>query len=357
MEYSALTDQIDSLLSVDWTNIAGNLDKVSESSMGAAWGLGGGKLFRCDLPCTGNWVPELDNVLDIATDDSLVYALLNGQLQTKSGNGQGEWTSIPVTVDIQKIFSSGSYIWGQGAKKWKLPKPGTTGNWMEVQDTTGTQITSATQNALYGILNGKAFKTDESLQSSWEELPQFQGMFTGIVGSGGDLYGIDDKKLVHKCVGDSCVTLKTEKPVKDFSVQSKNLWMLSDNPGNFGNIYFKQDERDVSKIVPLDKERDQLVQQAETDYENATYAGMMYKQLEEIRTMFNGLFDPVEPPKQNNHNKIEQLKKGTNLLLVLIIMLVLVLLNYLAFGQILGQYSHVVSLLILITGIFYYTLR
>lgn len=354
MEYSELTDKINSLLSVDWTNIAGNLDKISESSLGAAWGLGNGKLYMCLLPCTGNWIPQLDNVLDIATDDTLVYVLLQNELRTKNGNGQGEWNSIPIPA-ITQIFSSGSYIWGQGTQLWKLPKPGTTGNWMLAKDQS-INITSASTNSLYGVQNGKAYKTDE-MQSSWSLLPQFKGMFTGIIGNEESIYGIDDQKLVHKCIGDSCSTLQLSKPIKNLSVQSKNLWATSDTSGDLGNIYFKNDERDITQIRPLDVQRDQAVEQVQKDYENSTYAGMLTKQIDELKTFFIDVPPRNKDLEDNTKFKLHTLHNGLDMVYVILVLLLLLILNYLVLGKILGESVHLISLLILISGIFYYTIK
>jgi hypothetical protein len=162
MSYSSLTDILNSRLinsetEQRWVNIPGGLDKISETS-NAAWGLSSGKLYVCALPCSGQWIEQLDIVKDFTTDDSLVYVLTSG-LQTKNGNGSGEWTS-PITIpSITQIFNTGSYLWGQdsGGKKYKLAKPGTTANWISVPDTSDIKI----------HFDIKEFKTYEKNYKEW----------------------------------------------------------------------------------------------------------------------------------------------------------------------------------------------
>jgi len=246
MDYSILTDRLNNLISsetgkTDWKNISGGLEKVSESSMGAVWGIGAGKLYSCLSPCNGSWTlqefPEASpnlKVLDFTTDDSLVYVLWNNPdtqitgLMTKNGNNFGDWSRGELAPNLTKIFNTSSYIWGQDSagKKYKLAKPGTTSNWVQSQDTSGVLITSASSSALYGIdSKGAAFKTDESLQSSWSPIPQFKGMLTGILGDANPtLYATDGQEL-QQCEGEICETLPVPNPIRNLSPNSKNLWM------------------------------------------------------------------------------------------------------------------------------------
>ena len=367
MDYSALTDTLNNLVQEDekdWINVPGGLDKVSESGMGAAWGLGSGKMYVCMLPCKGQWNPtEFTGILDFTTDDSLMYAITSTTLLTKNGNNSGEVQTITLNPDIKQIFSSGSYIWGQGTKKWKLAKPGTTGNWIEVPDTSGVKITSASQTALYGISStGVAMKTDESLQSAWNPIPQFKGVFTGILGDSDQtgIYGIDAQKTLQKCSGDSCVPIPTKNPVQTLSPKSTSLWATTTNPGDLGNVYYKDESPSnlLKDVQPIDAERDAIVTQAETEYTNTTYSTMMFKQLGEIQKMFKELLsiqevntEPIEKSASTTSSEASLLQKVIPFLLKGILVLLGVLLVYL-FSGVFGSMTHYVAFAVLIGEIY-----
>ena len=90
MDYDSLTDQINNTLSsgiskgTSWEAVPGGLDKVSASAMGFAWGMGGGRVWVCQLPCAGNWkqvdVPVTSSLRDIVTDDTHIYVLFQDNL-------------------------------------------------------------------------------------------------------------------------------------------------------------------------------------------------------------------------------------------------------------------------------------
>lgn len=380
MDYSALTDTLNNLVQndeKDWINVPGGLDKVSESSMGAVWGLGAGKLYACLAPCKGQWNPtEFPNVssgfkvVDFTTDDSLVYVLFNNSdtnitgFLTKNGNNSGEWSRGSICPDdIKQIFSSGSYIWGQGTKKWKLAKPGTTGNWMEVPDTSGVKITSASQTSLYGVSStGVPMKTDESLQSAWSPIPQFKGVFTGILGDADQtgVYGISAQQQIQKCTGDSCMPIPTKNPVSTLSPRSTSLWVTTSNPGDLGNVYYKDESpSDLLKDVqPIDAQRDAIVTNVETDYTNTTYSTMMFKQLGEIQKMFRELLniqeintDPIEKSASSTSSEASVLQKVIPFLLKGILILIAILIVYL-FSGILGFATHYMAFAVFVGGIY-----
>lgn len=368
MDYSALTDTLNNLVQEDekdWINVPGGLDKVSESAMGAAWGLGSGKMYVCMLPCKGQWNPtEFSGILDFTTDDSLLYAITSTSLLTKNGNNSGEVQTISLNPDIKQIFSSGSYLWGQGTKKWKLAKPGTTGNWIEVPDTSGVTITSASQTALYGISStGVAMKTDESLQSAWSPIPQFKGVFTGILGDADQtgVYGIDAQKTLQKCSGDSCVPIPTKNPVQTLSPKPTSLWVTTTNPGDLGNVYFKDESPSnlLKDVQPIDAERDAIVNQAETEYTNTTYSTMMFKQLGEIQKMFQELLsiqtintEPIEKSASSTSSEASLLQKVIPFLLKGILVLLGVLFVYL-FSGMLGSSTHYVAFAVFVAEIYF----
>jgi hypothetical protein len=383
MDYSALTDTLNNLVQEDekdWINVPGGLDKVSESAMGAAWGLGSGKMYVCMLPCKGQWTPVVFpdpafNIIDFTTDDSTIYVLGSGispigiinLFTTKNGNNSGKWSPPNPLFKAEKItelFNTGSYIWGQmGTQKYKLAKPGTTSNWIEVQDTSGVKITSASQTALYGISStGVAMKTDESLQSAWSPIPQFKGVFTGILGDADQtgIYGIDAQKTLQKCSGDSCVPIPTKNPVQTLSPKPTSLWLTTSNPGDLGNVYYKDESPSnlLKDVQPIDAERDAIVNQAETEYTNTTYSTMMFKQLKEIQKMFGELLsiqevntEPIEKSASTTSSEASLLQKVIPFLLKGILVLLGVLFVYL-FSGVFGSMTHYVAFAVLIGEIY-----
>jgi len=382
MDYSALTDEINTLVSSesskDWVNIPGGLDKVSESSMGAVWGLKDGSLYSCMIPCNGSWTlqefPEASpnlKVLDFTTDDSLVYVLWNNPdtqitgLMTKNGNNFGEWSRGELSPNITQLFNTASYIWGQDStgKKYKLAKPGTTINWILATDTSGVKITSASASSLYGIKAGKAFKTDEALQSAWTPIPQFKDVLTGIMGDADQtgLYGIDPENQIQKCEGDQCESIPIKGPVQHLSPNPRNLWMTSQSQGNLGNIYMKDETPSnlIKDVGPLDKQRNSLVEDTEENYKIATYSEIMSKQLIEIQKMLTGLFaedkidsGPIEKNLQITTGQSYTLDKAIRIILKIIFILIPVLLVYLCSG-IFGFLTHYIAFAVFIGGIYF----
>jgi len=364
MAYAELTSSINNLISEsgnEWKNIPGGLDKVSESSMGAVWGIKSGNLYSCLAPCKGNWILVDSSVIDFTTDDTTIYFLKAGTLNTKNANNSGETLSIPTNISLEQIFNTSSYIWGQsgsGIKKYKLAKPGTTGNWVQAMDMSEIQITSASSQSLYGVGKGIAYKTDESLQSGWKVIPQFKGAFTGILGNADQIgiYGVDSQGQIQECKGDVCTPVPIVSPVNNLSPNPNTLWMTSQTQGNMGNIYMKNisPPNIIKDVAPLDQERDLLVQETEKDYELSTYYNVMSKQLSEIKKMFQPLPPPPPPTEQtaNTTQQANSFEKAVPFLFRGLIVLTVLILIYFCSGF-LGVYTHYIALIIFLGGIYF----
>ena len=280
--YDSLTDQINNSFSGDsgWKSVPGGLTKVSSSSMGFSWGISSGSLYCCRLPCSGKWdnvvVPEA--ATDLTTDDSHVYVLGNSSLMIKSANNLDEWISIPCP-QATTILSTASYIWipDSSGKKWKLAKPGTTGNWLPVEDPSNTLITSTSGNSLYGISSsGEALKSDETLQSGWSLIPDFSGAKISKVFGDIDksaLYGLDSSNSLKRCTAGNCTTIETAGLTpQNLTVNpvSKTLWMTTTTPGDNGNIFSKQDMLEIPDTSKLDSQRDKVIQTVEQQHKQST---------------------------------------------------------------------------------------
>jgi hypothetical protein len=379
-EYESSTNAINSILTqpvLEWANIPGLLTKVSSSPSGFAWGYVSGNLSRCELPCTGNWKRiEIDcqEILDIETDDINVYVL-----GLKTGGATYLYTSSstnPNFVEIQvpfaatKIFSTHTYIWTQdnARNKQKCPKPCMMNNWIKSDDT-GVFITSSSDSTLYGKdLFGNAYKTDENMQSKWSPIVGLEGtLIRSLVGKAdaSAIYGIDTDSKVFKFDGSTTEIDTQGYKAYSLSIEpiSKQLWMTTVEPGEKGNIFSRLANPDyttmINQISPLDKSRDELVNQMKTDYSNETTSMIVNKQVGEVIDYFKKMFsldkntgkkgkEQASELQQNikeTQIKLDQLTNIQPLILSFIALLLIVAIVFML--------SPFLSLIILIFGIIF----
>jgi hypothetical protein len=389
MDYDSLTDQINNTLSsgiskgTSWEAVPGGLDKVSASAMGFAWGMGGGRVWVCQLPCAGNWkqvdVPVTSALRDIVTDDTHIYVLFQDKLAMKLANNTDEWVVVQVPDDISKIISTSSYIWGQGGtQKYKLPKPGTTGNWIPVKDDLNVKVTSASSGHLYGVgSKGEAMITDEAMQTSWAVIPEFGGKYTAIYGEADQtaLFGVDSENSLKRCLNGKCQGVDTQGYTpQNITIEptTKQMWMTTTTSGKTGNIFNQPltfDYTDIIKSVqPIDTKRDQAVDEVKVQYEQATYSGMMSKQFAMLKKMIATLFNIKPASSHEEDQKVLQgdidnttyelniLRDILPFIQKLLIVLALTVLVYAA-SDYLGSATHVVALAVLIAGTVFFAIN
>jgi hypothetical protein len=323
--YDSITDQVNSFVTTQinanstWNALPGGLDKVSTSSVGYAWGIGAGQVYYCQLPCEGgNWQKDISGAIDITTDDTYVYVLLNGTLQIKMANNTDEYVIIPASV--QSIFSTSSYIWGQDSAgiKYRLAKPGTTANWVTVADPKNIKITSSSGNALYGVdASGAPVKTDQALQSGWSPA-ELVGNFSSVIGGIDQtaLYGIDTTNKLRRCVSGNCNPVLTNNLIpKNVSIDpgTKTLWMTTDTPGDVGNVFTKQDSVDTSNflpvIAPLDKQRDSVVDASKQQFNTTTHTTIMQKQVGDVVAFIKKFFNVDSSKKKVTETQVKNLQQ------------------------------------------------
>lgn len=401
-EYDKLTQTIDDTLSsqvsssLTWVNVQGSLVKAVSSPAGYAWGYNSiNSVFFCELPCTGNWQEadlsayNITAIKDIAVDYSNVYILTTGSsgntvLLVNVASNKGQWNMLNIPFAASKIFSTSNYLWAQddSNNKQKCPKPCTTGNWMVNPDNKVT-ITSSSYTELYGKDgSGNAFKTDENMTTGWAPIKGFaDNKWQSIVGQGGrtDIYGIDTKSKVYSC-GESCAFSDDVKPVDtggytpmnlSSDPESKSLWMTSTTNGDKGNIFTRVDKPDYSSILnmidPLDKQRDDIVDDVEKQYANQTLTETTNKQIETVVNFFSKKFGYTKAVGQQNADqssaltqKIEQSQQDidkmtiiSNKILSILVTLVVVAGIYLLAEPILGTYVHMLAAVALTVGIFF----
>jgi len=386
MDYDTLTDQVNNTLSsgiskgTSWETVPGGLDKVSASAMGFVWGMGGGHVWVCQLPCTGNWkqvdVPVTSALRDIVTDDTHIYVLFQDNLAMKLANNTDEWIVVQVPDGVSKIISTSSYIWGQsGTQKFKLPKPGMTGNWIPVKDDLNVTVTSASSGHLYGVdADGKAMITDEAMQTSWSTIPEFGGKYTAIYGEADQtaVFGIDDSNSLKRCLNGKCRGVDTQGYTpQSITIEptTKQMWMTTTTPGKSGNIFNQPlafDYTDIIKSVqPIDVKRDQVVEQAETQFEQSTYSGIMSKQFAILKKMLATLFSikpaashekdqkRIQKKIDNTEYELRILKDVIPLVQKILVVLAMTICVY-AGSDYLGSATHLVALAVMIGGIVFF---
>lgn len=357
--FDSLTDQINGLLQVDpsWSSIPGGLSKVSTSSLGFSWGISSQKLYYCRLPCSGEWtnVPMTESALDVVTDDNNVYVLGTSSFMFKVASNMEDWVIVPAPAGAVSILSTSSNIWAQdaGGKKWRLAKPGTTGNWVSVSDTSGTIMTSASGSSLYGIQGGKAVTSDESLQSGWSPLSEIESSFKVI----GNLdktavYNVDTKNSLSRCASGSCEPVETPAPVQDITIDPKgNLWLTTITQGLKGNVYTKPDSLALPDTSELDKQRDAVVHEAELNHQK----GSLEKMLKQIVEFLNNLIKKpadtkhVEATIVDNKESIDRMQKIIPALLRILGYISAVAFIYLFVDH---WISHLLAILVLGVGVY-----
>ena len=329
---NTLTTQLSSVQT--WTGVSGNLIKASASAAGYVWGFNIlSQIYVCQLPCSGNWnlvdmsTQNITSVLDIVTDDANVYILCTDTskktvLLINSASNTGVWTSIPVPFSATNIFSTHSYIWAQDKTnaKQRCPKPCTMSNWSASRDLSVT-ITSGSSTSLYGKNPaGAAMKSDETLQSGWRPVMGMVGMkVQSLIGDidQSALYAVDNNYKLNKCDG-PCKDISNVVPVETggytplnitANPDSKQLWLTSLLGGDKGNIFSKLDKPDYSSIInivsPLDKQRDSVVRDVETEYSKQTDVMGINKQLKDLEIMFSSIFQTTKGKPEHSEKEIK----------------------------------------------------
>jgi hypothetical protein len=391
---NTLTTQLSSVQT--WTSVSGNLIKASASAAGYVWGFNIlSEIYICQLPCSGNWIQvnmskeNISSVLDIVTDDANVYILCTNTskktvLLIKSASNTGLWTIISVPFSATNIFSTHSYIWAQDKTnaKQRCPKPCTMSNWSASPDLSVT-ITSGSSSTLYGKNPaGAAMKSDETLQSGWRPVMGMVGMkVKSLIGDidQSALYAIDNNYKLNKCDG-PCRDVSNVTPMETggytplnmtANPESKQLWLTSLLGGDKGNVFSRLDKPDYSSIInivtPLDKQRDTIVQDVETQYSKQTDVMGINKQLKDLESMFSRIFETVKGKPQHTEKEIKDTQASisdadatinaataTNqqfqkvIILFIVVALVFVLGSY-----ILGTLVYYIVLVVLALGIYW----
>ena len=395
-DYEDATNTIDNVVStqlssvMNWTNIPGNLSKVVSSSAGFAWGYGSSaNVWICQLPCSGNWSSVdiskfgLTSILDIVTDNTTVYVLGLDQraaaiLLSAPASNTGTFTGIKVGFDAKEIFSTHSFVWAQDSSnaKQRCAKPCTMANWTANPDVS-IKITSSSDSSLYGIdSKGTAMKSDEGLQTGWSPISDLAGVQVEDVIGDADtlgLYGLDKTSTLFKVQNGSILPQPTQGySPSHLSIDpvSKQMWMTSDTPGQYGNIFTKLENPDYSTITntiqPLDKKRDEIVSDVTKEYNTQTQVMTVNKQVNDVVTYFKKMFNldrdtgtkgkvqaaHLEEQIRSTQVQLDLINKTQPLIQKFLILLAIVAAIYIV-GTFLGWVLHIIATVVLIGGAIY----
>jgi len=390
---NTLTTQLSSVQT--WTSVSGNLIKASSSAAGFVWGFNSSnEIYICPLPCSGNWslvdmsAQNISGVLDIVTDDANVYILATNTagktvLLINTGSNTGVWNTIPLPFAATNIFSTHSYIWAQDKSnaKQRCPKPCTMSNWSANPENKVT-ITSGSSGSLYGKdPSGVAMKSDETLQTGWTPVAGMAGMKVNSLIGGVDqtaLYAVDNQYKLNRCDG-PCKDVSKVTPMETGGYaplnitaepESKQLWMTSTTGGDQGNIFSRLDKPDYSSIInivaPLDRKRDTVVQDVQTEYSKQTEVMGINKQLQDLQDIFSKIFGTVKGKPEVSEKEIQKLQgkisdQQTTVdttssinksLIKVIILLVLVCLVFMLGSFVLGTNVYYIVLILLAAGLY-----
>jgi len=386
---NTLSTQLSSVLT--WANIPGQLQKISSSAYGFAWGFSGSSVYTCQLPCSGNWQLvdlskfDISTVLDIATDDINVYILVNSSsnivMLTNTADGRGVWNVVPIPFPATQIFSTHSYIWAQDSQnnKQKCPKPCTTTNWIAEPENKVT-ITSSSSTSLYGKdSSGYGMKTDEVLQSGWSPIVGLLGTkVNSVIGQldNSSVYAVDPTSKVLKCEGDCSTNTVSPVDTRGYTPlnltadpTSKLLWMTTQTKGDLGNIFSRPDKPDYSTIMntitPLDKQRDGVIGEVVNDYNQQTGVMTVNKQVSDIESFFKKIFGDQHKSTTNTKNAsghlqqlisdqqvtLDQINSVQPIISGFVYTLIAVVVIYIV-GSILGSFIHWIAFLVLLGGIY-----
>ena len=397
---NTLTTQVSSVQT--WSNVPGALVKAASSSSGYVWGYNSGfDVFKCSIPCTGNWtkanIPKPGTILDMTIDETIVYFLFSDGSKcslvygpASSTNGTS-FVTISLSTGANKLFSTHTYLWLQDSAgtKQKLPKPVTMSNILSVPDKT-VLITSSSSTTLYGkmIATGQLVKTDETLSTAWQPIAGLSNLNNSTLIGDNDslsaLYVLDPTNKAYKCIGD-CSTSQELAPFDTGNMPAMNItgdpsnkqvWLTSTSNGASGNIFNKIEGSNYSDILnvitPLDKTRSGVINDATKQYKQQTGVMAANNQLVNFRTSLdnwlqsilplsvtNGTSDAdaqqIKQDTQQTSSQLDQINYISPILIKLIITFCIGILAYLVFGFI-GPMVNVVVVAILIVG-FYVSLN
>lgn len=395
-DYEDATNTIDNVVStqlssvMNWTNIPGNLSKVVSSAAGFAWGYDStANVWICQLPCSGNWSSVnisqfgLNPILDIVADNTTIYilGLTSGGstlLLSAPANNTGTFSEIKVPFDAKEIFSTHSFIWGQDASnvKQRCAKPCTMANWSSNPDVT-VKITSSSDSSLYGIdSKGTAMKSDEGLQTGWSPISELAGaQVQGVIGDvdTSAVYGLDKMSTLFKVQDGHMIPQPTQGYTPShISIEptKQQMWMTSDTPGQYGNVFTKLENPDYSTIVntiqPLDKKRDEIVSDVTKEYNTQTEVMTVNKQVTDVVNYFKKMFNldrdtgkkgkvqaaHLEEQIRSTQVQLDMISSTQPIIQKFLVLLAIVAGIYIV-GTFLGWVLHIIAIVVLVGGAFY----
>jgi len=356
--YTKLTSTINNIFatqlagSISWQVVPGELVRVSSSPAGYTWGLNAtNNVYVCKEPCTGSWTntnPPSGKILDITTDQTKVYALVDGTervVYSKSIDGSGSWSSpISAPADSKTVVATSKDIFMDTDRGvFKCGSPCSLPSWtptviesakltgnlgtfqmngdiagnlqgnpnkpilstLFVPGATSVKPTSASARFAYGVDTDNVGKVYRN--GVWHTIPGLaEYSLSAVSGEIDDtaIYATTTDGVVLRCSA-PCLApenvFKVSTPglapdperIKQVSVnpQSKQVWLLSSalhaGSGGYG-IYNHKDDAPMdinSAVIPLDQNRSNVLLDIDSQYKRAEASTTIGAALEKTQRM------------------------------------------------------------------------
>lgn len=181
-----------------WTEISGGLVHVTAST-NYMWGCSSShQTYRCDRPCTGNWVHYSSFVQQVDVDDYELWVTEpDYDIYKRPADGTGSWTQI--SGKSKHVSASGSgYVWSVATDNslWKCKKP-CSGSWIRLEtDILFSQVDGGPEY-LYAVStdNDVYFRPIDG-SGKWRAIPtKMKHVSAGPT----EIFGIDLQGEVHRC--------------------------------------------------------------------------------------------------------------------------------------------------------------
>ena len=188
----------------------------------------------------------------------------------------------------------------------------------------------------------------------------------------GTLYGKDSNQNAFE-FKDKSTPLYTQQldPTNLVVDQTSNqLWMTTATPGEQGNIFTRLQTPDyvnvMNTLAPLDKTRNNIVQNVETEFQKQTDTMILNKQVQEVVQYFKNMFhiDGTTAKKaldqssklnesiRETQSQLDQVQSIEPFLFGIIVTLIVVVLLYLLLSALAGWYIHAIVIVSILFGIY-----
>ena len=178
--------------------IPGGLKHVS-GSVNYLWGVNtADNIYRCDRPCTGNWVRVAGGLKQIDVGDDEVWGVNSADnIYKRPADGSGSWQRIP--GGLKHVSASGNgYIWGVNSADqiYKCKKP-CSGSWVRVSG--GLKQIDGGHKYVYGVNSANnMYSRPVDGSGSWRLIPGLRAIHVTASGTD-DIFAISTNQEIYRC--------------------------------------------------------------------------------------------------------------------------------------------------------------